>query len=227
MSTPQNPQVPAAPAAPASVPVSREQSIAIFSQTMGLVAITCLFAALGAWIGRDLGGLWFLLPWILALGCIIGLNVANARGMTQLALVLLFATGLLLGISIGYTVKYYAVTDASAVYQAVGATALFVAALGAGGYAIRKDLSFLFRFLFFALLALIVFGIVLIFVNLPGGMLVYSILGLVLFGAYVVVYFNVLRRAGQEMVIPLAAGIFISILNIFLFFLQIFGGGGR
>ena len=224
MSTPQNPQ---APAAPVSVPVSREQSIAIFSQTMGLVAITCLFAAAGAWIGRDLDGLWFLLPWALALGCIIGLNVANAKGMTQLALVLLFATGLLLGISIGYTVKYYAVTDASAVYQAVGATALFVAALGAGGYAIRKDLSFLFRFLFFALLALIVFGIVLIFVNLPGGMLIYSILGLVLFGAYVVVYFNVLRRAGQEMVIPLAAGIFISILNIFLFFLQIFGGGGR
>lgn len=224
MSTPQNPQT---QAAPVPVPVSREQSIAIFSQTMGLVAITCLFAALGAWIGRDLGGLWFLLPWILALGCIIGLNVANARGMTQLALVLLFATGLLLGISIGYTVKYYAVTDASAVYQAVGATALFVAALGAGGYAIRKDLSFLFRGLFFALLALIAFGIVLLFVNLPGGMLIYSILGLVLFGAYVVVYFNVLRRAGQEMVIPLAAGIFISILNIFLFFLQIFGGGGR
>lgn len=218
---------PGFPAAPAAAPVSRERSIAIFSQTMGLVAITCLFAAAGAWIGRDLGGLWFLLPWILALGCIIGLNVANAKGMTQLALVLLFATGLLLGISIGYTVKYYAVNDASAVYQAVGATALFVAALGAGGYAIRKDLSFLFRFLFFALLALIVFGIVLIFVNLPGGMLIYSIFGLVLFGAYVVVYFNVLRRAGQEMVIPLAAGIFISILNIFLFFLQIFGGGGR
>ena len=218
---------PGFPAAPAAAPVSRERSIAIFSQTMGLVAITCLFAAAGAWIGRDLGGLWFLLPWILALGCIIGLNVANAKGMTQLALVLLFATGLLLGISIGYTVKYYAVNDASAVYQAVGATAMFVAALGAGGYAIRKDLSFLFRFLFFALLALIVFGIVLIFVNLPGGMLIYSILGLVLFGAYVVVYFNVLRRAGQEMVIPLAAGIFISILNIFLFFLQIFGGGGR
>lgn len=218
---------PGFPAAPAAAPVSRERSIAIFSQTMGLVAITCLFAAAGAWIGRDLGGLWFLLPWILALGCIIGLNVANAKGMTQLALALLFATGLLLGISIGYTVKYYAVNDASAVYQAVGATALFVAALGAGGYAIRKDLSFLFRFLFFALLALIVFGIVLIFVNLPGGMLIYSILGLVLFGAYVVVYFNVLRRAGQEMVIPLAAGIFISILNIFLFFLQIFGGGGR
>lgn len=218
---------PGFPAAPAAAPVSRERSIAIFSQTMGLVAITCLFAAAGAWIGRDLGGLWFLLPWILALGCIIGLNVANAKGMTQLALVLLFATGLLLGISIGYTVKYYAVNDASAVYQAVGATGLFVAALGAGGYAIRKDLSFLFRFLFFALLALIVFGIVLIFVNLPGGMLIYSILGLVLFGAYVVVYFNVLRRAGQEMVIPLAAGIFISILNIFLFFLQIFGGGGR
>ena len=77
-----------------AVPASRERSLAIFGQTMGLVAITCLFAAAGAYIGRDLGGLWFLLPWVLALGCIIGLNVANAKGKTQLALVLLPLGGL-------------------------------------------------------------------------------------------------------------------------------------
>ena len=97
-------------------------------------------------------------------------------------------------------------------------------ALGAGGYATRRDLSFLYRILFWALLALIVFGIVLIFVNLPGGALIYSILGLVIFGGYVIVDFNRLRRAGKDETIPLAAGIFLDILNIFLFFLRIFSG---
>ncbi len=210
-----------------SQPVTRERSLAIFGQTMGLVAITCAFAAAGAYIGRDLAGLWFLLPWIGAIGCLIGLNVANSKGMQQLALALLFSVGLLLGISIGYTIKYYAVTDSTAVYQAVAATALFVAALGAGGYAIRKDLSFLYRFAFFALLGLIVFGIVTLFVSMPGGSMIYAFFGLAIFGLFVVLDFNRLRRAGQQDVIPLAAGIFLTVFNIFLFFLQIFGGGNR
>lgn len=207
-----------------SQPATRERSLAIFGQTMGLVAITCGFAAAGAYIGRDLGGLWFLLPWIAAIGCLIGLNVANNKGRQQLALVLLFAVGLLLGISIGYTVKYYALSDPGVVYQAVGATALFVGALGAGGYAIRKDLSFLYRFAFFALLGLILFGIVTLFVSMPGGSMIYAFLGLAVFGLFVVLDFNRLRRAGQQEVIPLAAGIFLTVFNVFLFFLQIFGG---
>ena len=51
----------------------------------------------------------------------------------------------------------------------------------------------------------------------------YSFLGLVIFGGYVVVDFNRLRRAGSDETIPLAAGIFLDVFNIFLFFLQIFG----
>jgi FtsH-binding integral membrane protein len=38
-----------------------------------------------------------------------------------------------------------------------------------------------------------------------------------------VIDFNRLRRAGTNEAIPLAAGIFLDILNIFLFFLQLFG----
>jgi hypothetical protein len=56
---------------------------------------------------------------------------------------------------------------------------LFVAALGSGGYASRRDFSFLYRLLFWLLLALIA--------------------------------------------APLAAGIFLDVLNIFLLFLRIFG----
>jgi uncharacterized protein len=48
--------------------------------------------------------------------------------------------------------------------------------------------------------------------------------GLVIFGGYTVLDFNRLRRTGQEGAIPIAASIFLDVLNIFLFFLQLFGG---
>ena len=61
----------------------------------------------------------------------------------------------------------YAGADPSALWQATGASAAFVAATGAYGYATRRDLSSWGRTLFWALLALIVFGIVAIFVSIP------------------------------------------------------------
>ena len=102
------------------------------------------------------------------------------------------------------------------------ATALFVGGMGTVGYAIRRDLSFLYRILFWLLLALIVAGIVLIFVHLEAAYTAYALFGLVIFGLYTVVDFNRLRRAGTQEAIPLAAGIFLDVLNIFLFFLRLF-----
>ena len=127
-----------------------------------------------------------------------------------------------MGAAVATTVNYYATTDPTAVRQAFGATALFVGALGAGGYAIRRDLSFLYRALFWLLLALIVAGIVLIFVRIPAAYTVYAIVGLGVFGLYTVVDFNRLRHGGMDEAIPLAAGIFIDILNVFLLFLRLF-----
>jgi modulator of FtsH protease len=120
------------------------------------------------------------------------------------------------------TVNYYSKTDPTAVRQAFGATALFVAALGSGGYAVRRDLSFLYRIAFVLLLGLIGFGIVLIFVHIPAVYTAYSLAGLAIFGLYTVIDFNRLRRAGADEAIPLAAGIFLDVLNIFLLFLRLF-----
>jgi FtsH-binding integral membrane protein len=72
------------------------------------------------------------------------------------------------------------------------------------------------------LLGLIGAGIVLIFVRIPGGYTVYALVGLAIFGLYTVVDFNRLRRAGTDEAIPLAAGIFLDVLNIFLLFLRLF-----
>ena len=195
----------------------------LFGRVMGLVAVTVLCATLGVYVARGWGGAGWFIAWLLSFGCLIGLNAANARGNTGLALALLFAFGLLAGASVATTVNYYAETDPEAVRQAFGATALFVGVLGAGGYAIRRDLSFLYRIAFWLLLGLLVAGIVLIFVQIPAAYTLYSFFGLGVFGLYVVIDFNRLRRAGSQEAIPLAAGIFLDVLNIFLFFLRIFG----
>ena len=79
-------------------------------------------------------------------------------------------------------------------WEAGGSTALFIAGFGAAGYATRRDLSALARIMFFALIALIVFGIVLIFVEIPGGQLIYAILGLVIFAGFTMFDFQRLRR---------------------------------
>ncbi len=196
---------------------------ALFGRVMALVAVTVGFATLGVWLARNSGGAGWFIAWLLAVGCLIGLNVANARGNTGLAVALLLGFGLLMGASVATTVNYYAATDPTAVRQAFGATALFVAALGTGGYAVRRDLSFLYRILFWLLLALIAASIVLIFVRIPGAYTIWAVLGLAVFGLYTIVDFNRLRRAGTNEAVPLAAGIFLDVLNIFLLFLRLFG----
>ena len=45
-----------------------------------------------------------------------------------------------------------------------------------------------------------------------------------IFGGYTIFDFNRLRRAGSDSAVPIAASIFLDVLNIFLFFLQLFGG---
>jgi modulator of FtsH protease len=202
---------------------SRVATNTLFGRVMGLVALTVLCATLGVYVARDMGGAGWFIAWLLSFGCLIGLNAANARGNTGLALALLFAFGLLAGASVATTVNYYAETDPTAVRQAFGATALFVGVLGAGGYATRRDLSSLYKVAFWLLIGLLVAGIALIFVRIPAAYTIYSFFGLAVFGLYVVIDFNRLRRAGNAEAIPLAAGIFLDVLNIFLFFLRIFG----
>ncbi|HXD56355.1 MAG TPA: Bax inhibitor-1 family protein [Thermoleophilaceae bacterium] len=210
---------------PTSQPLEGVAARALFGRVMLLVAVTCGFAALGAYAGRNLTGLQFLIPWIGALGCIVGLNVANARGQTGIALALLFGVGFLLGLAVGVTVVWYAENEPTVVWQAAGATGLTVAGMGTWGYATRRDLSYLYRTLFFALLGLIVFGLILVLFRINGAQTFYALAGIAIFSGYTLVDFNRLRRSSADQAIPIAAGIFLDVFNLFLLFLQLFGSG--
>ena len=201
---------------------ARDRTHTLFGQTMGYVAATTGFFALGAYVGRHLSQGWAIVWFIVAFVCLIAMNF-TVRRSSALTVGLLLAFGATLGLAMAPTLVYYASTNPQALWQAGGATALFIAGFGAAGYATRRDLSGIARLCFWALIALIVFGIVLIFVRIPNGSLIYSVLGLLIFAGLTAFDFQRLRRSKNIESAPLlAASIFLDALNVFLFFLRIF-----
>ena len=80
---------------------------------MGFVAATVGFTALGAYLGRDLSGATGLLLFIGAFACIIGLNIAAAKGREQLRSASC-SRCLLLGLAVAPVIADYADADLSA-----------------------------------------------------------------------------------------------------------------
>lgn len=195
----------------------------LFAHTMGLVACTAGAFALGAYLGRQLTSGAGIVCYIGAFVCLFAMRFAVRRS-ESFAVALLLAFGVLIGLALAPTLVFYANTDPRALWQAGGATALFIAGFGAAGYATRRDLSAIARVAFVALIALILFGIVMIFVSIPHGAVIYSLLGLVIFAALTMFDFQRLHRSSDSASAPfIAASIFLDILNVFLFFLQLFG----
>ena len=75
---------------------------------------------------------------------------------------------------------------------------------------------------------MIVFGIVLIFVQIPHGSVIYAVLGLVIFAGLTAFDFQRLRRNRDIRSAPLlASSIFLDILNVFLLLLSLFTGSSE
>ena len=196
----------------------------LFGQTMGLVALTAAFFALGAYAGRNLSQGAVIVSWIAAFVVLLIMNFAARRSATA-ATVLLVIFGVLMGVASAPTLVWYATTDPAILWQAGGATALFVAGFGTFGYLTKRDLSLWRRMSFIGLLILLLAGVVLIFVHIPHASLIWAVLGLVVFAGLTAADFQRLRRArGLNSAPLLAASIFLDILNVFFFFLRIFSG---
>jgi modulator of FtsH protease len=203
-----------------------DRARSVFGQVMGLVAVALGFAALGAWILRNAHGGTGIIFFIGAFACIFGLQAASARGHDQLATALLFGLALLLGMAISPIIVYYAKTNPGVVYEAAGSTALFVGALGTFGYSTRRDLSKYVKPVLIAFGIVFVFGLVALFVAIPGSNIIYCVLMLLIFGGFTAFDFQRLARGGQyQSAVPIAASIFLDIFNVFILLLSLFGGG--
>jgi modulator of FtsH protease len=196
----------------------------LFGQTMGLVALTAGVFAAGAYAGRNLSQGAVIVSWIAAFVVLMIMNFAARRSAAG-ATVLLVIFGVLMGVASAPTLVWYATTNPAILWQAGGATALFVGAFGAFGYLTQRDLSAWRRISFIGLIVLLLAGIVLIFVHIPHASLIYAVLGLVIFAGLTAADFQRLRRSqGLDSAPLIAASIFLDILNVFWFFLRIFSG---
>ena len=71
----------------------RDRTHTLFGQTMGYVAVTAGFFALGAYLGRNLSEGWAFVWFIIAFACLIGMNFAVRRsGGLSVVLLLVFGT---------------------------------------------------------------------------------------------------------------------------------------
>jgi modulator of FtsH protease len=189
---------------------------------MGLVALTAAVFALGAYAGRNLSNGVAFGAYIAAFVILLIMRFA-ARRSPVASTVLLLVFGILMGVASSPMLVYYAATNPRILWEAGGATALFVGAFGTIGYLTRRDLTWLRRFSFIALLLLLVFGIVIIFVHIPHASMIYAVAGLVIFAGLTMADFQRLRRTqGLNSAPLLAASIFLDALNVFFFFLRIF-----
>ena len=206
-------------------PLTRDESSTLFAQTMGLVALTAGAFALGTYVARNVAPMWGWIFLIAAIAALFGMSFVAQRSQ-QGAVGLLLAFGFLIGAGVAPTIVYYASADPQALWQAGGATGLFVLGFGTAGYATRRDLSKLARALTWALVALIVVGLIAIFVQIPNFDVIYAVLGLVIFAGLTAYDFQRLRRTQDIRAAPLlAASIFLDILNVFLLFLSLTGNG--
>ena len=204
-------------------PLTRDESGALFGQTMGLVAVTAGVFALGAYAARDARPGWSWFFFIASFIALLGISAAIRRS-EQLAVGLLFSFGFLIGAAVAPTIAYYANADPRALWNAGAATALFVGGFGTAGYATRRDLTKLARALTWALVALIVIGVVAVLIQIPNGTVTYTVIALIIFAGLTSYDFQRLRKAKDIRTAPLlAASIFLDILNVFLLFLS-FGG---
>jgi len=207
------------------LPLTRDETRTLVGQTLGYVATTTGVFAVGAYLGRDISMGWGLVFFLLSLGAIFGMSAAAKRSL-DLAVGIMLAFGLLIGLSVAPTLSYYVDNDAGTLWQAGAATALFVGACGAAGYGTRRDLTQLARWFTWGLFALIVFSLVLVFVQIPGGSVIFALVGLVIFAGLTAFDFQRLRRNQDIREAPLlAVSIFLDILNAFLLLLTLFSGG--
>jgi modulator of FtsH protease len=196
----------------------------LFGQVMFLVGLAIGFLALGSVIGRDLEFGTARVLGFVAIGMLFAQSFAEPLRRGSVGIAWLFALSLVLGISLGPTLDYYVQSDPATVTQAAGGTALITLGMGAYGLATSKDLARWIRPLSFAMLGLFAISLLLLLFGGAGNPLL-SLAVLGVSAALLVVDFNYVRRhATEDDVIWLATGIFVSIVNIFLSLLNLFGG---
>lgn len=164
--------------------------------------------------------------------CVFGLSFARNNPGLSLALLygLSVLEGLLMGPLLGMIAHGYPY-GAAVIGEAAFLSAVIVAGLGTYVWVSGKDFGGLGKFLIFALLGLIVVGLVRFFLPFsPGLTLGYAVIGALIFAGFTLYDFsNIKFRYGPNDYVIATVALYLDFLNLFWFLVQILlslSGGG-
>lgn len=218
--------------------ISMAERSSLAQKVMVFTFFSIISAIAGVWVGDNAlhlqynfsGGLFiifFIAEIALMFGAMAareveGLNFALLYGFT-------FVTGLVISPTIGILIN---AGYSGIVYEALAITSGLVLALAAYAYTTKRDFSGLAPYLFVAVIALIIVGVLNIFIHSTFLYTLYLYAGVIIFSFYLM--FDVQRtRKYRDTVgnaIALTISIYLDILNLFMFILQILmelQGGNR
>lgn len=207
--------------------LDQAQGQKVLRNTYLLLAVTMVPTVIGAMVGMATGGIVLQHPIIsslVMLAAVIGLQfaiAANRNSGLGVALLLLM-TGVLgwwLGPILNFALQMK--NGAQLVgYAAVGTGAIFFV-MGAVATTVKRDFSFMGKFLFVGMLALLAAMIANMFLQIPALALTISTLVIVVFSLFLLYDLNRIVRGGETNYIMATTGVYMSLFNIFANLLQL------
>ena len=207
----------------------------VLRNTYLLLALTMVPTVIGAAIGIQLAPVMMASPIItvvLMLASVIGLQfgIAAYRNSGLGVALLLLMTGLmgaflgpLLNVALSMRNGTQLVT-----YAALGTGVIFLV-MGGIATTTKRDFSFMGKFLFVGMIALLVAMLANMFLQIPALALTISTLVIVVFSLFLLYDLNRIVRGGETNYIMATTGVYMSLFNIFANLLQLLGifGGDR
>ena len=207
----------------------------VLRNTYLLLAATMVPTIIGAFVGMAYAGVMVAHPivtFVVMLASVIGLQfgiAANRNSGVGIALLLLmtFLLGAFLGPLLNYALQMR--NGMQLVGYAAAGTGIIFFAMGAIATTTKRDFSFMGKFLFVGMIALLIAMIANMFLQIPALALTISTLVIVVFSLFLLYDLNRIVRGGETNYIMATTGVYMSLFNIFANLLSLLGilGGER
>jgi len=203
------------------------ESQKVLRNTYLLLALTMVPTIAGAFIGMATASVVLAHPIMTTfamLAAVVGLQfaiAANRNSVLGIAFLLLM-TGLLgwfLGPILNYALALR--NGAQLIGYAAGGTAVVFLVMGAIATTTKRDFSFMGKFLFVGMIALLIAMLANMFLQIPALALTISTLVIVVFSLFLLYDLNRIVRGGETNYIMATTGVYMSLFNIFANLLNI------
>jgi modulator of FtsH protease len=207
----------------------------VLRNTYLLLALTMVPTAIGAFIGIGTGGIIMQYPimsFFVMLGAVIGLQFAIAANRnSSLGVVLLLAMTFILGWWLGplLTVALSLKNGPQLIGMAAIGTGVIFFVMAGIATTVKKDFSFMGKFLFIGMIVALLAIIANMFLEIPALALTISAIVVVIFSLFLLHDVSRIVNGGETNYIMATTGVYMSLFNIFANLLQLLGifGGDR